>query len=70
MQPSSKGGMKVYTFDSGHKTEMAAMFIYGKNPKKNLLKIHCVDCLETLNVASLKSWVDRDLFYCKVKFGP
>ena len=35
MQPSSKGGEKVYIFCPGHKTKMAAMPIYGKNLTKS-----------------------------------
>ena len=34
MQPSSKGSEKVYIFQPGHMTEIAAMPIYGKNLKK------------------------------------
>ncbi|MFI0416573.1 MAG: hypothetical protein ACH255_20845 [Candidatus Thiodiazotropha sp.] len=30
MQPSSKGGKKLYIFRPGHMTNMAAMTIYGK----------------------------------------
>ena len=37
MQPSSKGGKKVYIFGPGHMTKMAALPVYGKNLKKNLL---------------------------------
>ena len=29
MQPSSKGGKKVYTFGVGHMTKMAIMLIHG-----------------------------------------
>ena len=35
MQPSSKGGKKVYIFHPGHMTKMAAMPIYGKNFNKS-----------------------------------
>ena len=37
MQPLDRGGKKVYIFHPGHMTKMAAMPIYGKNLKKNLL---------------------------------
>ena len=37
MQPQDRGGKKVYIFRPGHMTKMAAMPIYGKNLKKNLL---------------------------------
>ena len=32
--------MKIYTNELGHITNMAAMPIYGKNLKKNLLQNH------------------------------
>ena len=61
---------------SGHMTNMAAMPIY----VKNLLWNQTADDLESWYVASgaqvLPSlfkwwpWVDLDLFYGKVKFGP
>ena len=35
MQPSSKGGKKVYIFRSGHMTKMATMPIGGENLKKS-----------------------------------
>ena len=35
MQPSSKGGKKVYIFGPGHMTKMAIMPVYGKNLKKS-----------------------------------
>ena len=60
-------------------TKMAAMPIYGKN-FKNLLQNQKSYDLETWHVAlgtqALQSlykwwpWVDLDLFYGKVKFGP
>ena len=37
MEPPWDGGTKVYSNGPGHMTEMAAMPIYGKNLKKNLL---------------------------------
>ena len=59
---------------------MAAMPIYGKNLKNILLRNQKADDLETWYAASgaqiLPSlfkqwpWVDLDLFYGKVKFGP
>ena len=61
-------------------TNMAAMSIYGKNLKKNLLKSQKADDFETWYAASgaqiLPSlfkwwpWVVLALFYGKVKFGP
>ena len=63
----------------GHMTKMAAMPIYGKNLKKNLLRNQKADDLETwyaaLGARVLPSlfkwwpWVNPDLFYGKVKFG-
>ena len=50
MQPPGKGG-GVYIFGLGHMTKMAAMPIYGKNLKNNLLQNHWATCLETKNVA-------------------
>ena len=35
MQPSNKGGKKVYLFRPGHLTKMATMLIYGKNLEKS-----------------------------------
>ena len=35
MQPTGKGGKKVYIFGPGHMTKMASMPIYGKNLKKS-----------------------------------
>ena len=63
-------------------TKMAAMpvYMYGKNLKKFFLRNQKPDDLETCYAASgarvLPSlfkwwpWVDPDLFYGKVKFGP
>ena len=61
-------------------TKMAAMHIYGKNLKKFLLQNQKADDLETwyaasgarvlLNFFKWWPWVDLDLFYGKVKFGP
>ena len=52
MQPSSKGGKKIYIFRPGHMTKMAAMPIYGKNVKNLPLQNHWADCLETWYAAS------------------
>ena len=51
MQPSSKGGKKVYIFSPGHMTKMAALRIYGKN-LENFLQNHWAYCLETWYVAA------------------
>ena len=52
MQPPGKGERKFTLFDPGHTTEIAAMPIYGKNLKKNLLlQNHWADGLETWYVA-------------------
>ena len=62
----------------GHMIKMAAMPIYDKNLKKNFfsgtrrpmtlnLGMHHL-VLEYYQVCS--NWVDLDLFYGKVKFGP
>ena len=65
----------------GHMTKMAAMPIYGKNLKTNLLlRNQKADDLESWYASSgarmlpsllnRRHWVDPDLFYGKVKFGP
>ena len=77
------GGTKVCSNVPGHMTKMAAMPIYGKNLKKNLLlwnqKANDLETwYATLGARVLPSllkwlpWVDLDLdlFYGKVKFGP
>ena len=61
-------------------TKMAAMPIYGKNLKNLLLRNQKADDLDTWYEASgdrvlpyifkVWRWVDLDLFYGKVKFGP
>ena len=61
-------------------TKMAAMPIYGKNLKKSSSPKQKADDLETWYAASgnqvlptsfkWRPWVDLDLFYDKVKFGP
>ena len=72
------GETKVPSNGYGHMTKMAAMPIYGKNLKNiffsrtkrpltlNLGIQHCV--LKYYQI--WWSWVDLDLFYGKVKFGP
>ena len=72
--------MKVCLNGPGYMTKMAAMPIYGKNPKKNLLRNQNADDLESWYASSgarvlpslLKwwSWVDMYLFYGTVRFGP
>ena len=80
MEPPWEGGTKVYINGPGHMTKMAAMPIYGKNLKKNLLLQNQKSYdLETWHVASgtqtlhslykCSPWVDLDLFYGKVKLG-
>ena len=71
------GWTKVCSNGLGHMTKMAAMPIYGKNL---LLWNRKADDLETWYAASSTQvlpslfkwcpWVDLDLFYGKVKFGP
>ena len=73
------GETKVCSNGPGHMTKMADMLIYGKN-FKNLLWNQKADDLESWCATSgarvlpslLKwsPWVDLDLFYGKVKFGP
>ena len=72
-------GMKIYTNELGHMTNVAAMPIYGKNLKNLLLQNQQTDGLETKYVAlcmgvlpklfKLWPWVDLDPFYAKVIFG-
>ena len=74
------GGTKLCSNGPGHMTKMAAIPIYGKNLKNLLLWNQKAYDLETLYVAlgarvlpSLFKWwpwVDLDLFYGKVEFGP
>ena len=71
-------GMKIYTNELGHMTNMAAMPINGKNHKKSSSP-EPIDQLWTWYVAlpmqvlpklfKLSPWVDLDSFYAKVKFG-
>ena len=72
-------GMKVCSNGPGHMTKMAAMPIYGENIKKSSPEPKANN-IETWYAASgarvLPSlfkwwpWVDLDLFYGKIKFGP
>ena len=65
---------------TGHMTKLATMLIFGKNVKKLLLWNQKADDLETWyaalgtpvlpNLLKWWPWVDLDLFYHKVKFGP
>ena len=53
VEPPWEGGTKVYINGPGHMTKMAAMPIYGKNLKKNLLLQNQKSYgLETWHVAS------------------
>ena len=80
MEPPWDGGTKVYWNGRGHMTNMATMPIYGKNIRKSTSRESKADDQESCYVASgarvLPSlfkwwpWVDLDLFYGKVKFGP
>ena len=80
MKPPWDGGTKTCSTGPGHMTKMAAMRIYGKIFKNLLLWNRKADDLETWYAASstpvLPSlfkkcpWVDLDLFYGKIKFGP
>ena len=80
VEPAWDWGTKVYTNGSGHMTSMAAMPINGKNLKNLLLWNQKADELESwyaaLGSRVLPSlfkwwhWIDCDLFYGKVKFGP
>ena len=52
-EPPWEGGTKVYINGPGHMTKMAAMPVYGKNLKKNLLLQNQLSYdLETWHVAS------------------
>ena len=81
VEPPWDGRTKVCSNAPGHMTSMAAMLIYGKKLKKNLLLWNSkADDLESwyaaLGFRALSNlfkrcpWVDLDLFYGKVKFGP
>ena len=79
-QISYDGGTKVCSNGPGHMTKLAAMPIYGKNLKNLLLWNQKADDLETwyassgarvlLSLLKWWPWVDLDIFYGKVKFGP
>ena len=80
MEPPWDSRTKVSSNGSGHMTKMAAMPIYGKKLKNLLLRNQKADDLETWyaalgaqvlpNLFKWWPWVDTDLFYGKVKFGP
>ena len=80
VEPPWEGGTKACSNGLGHMAKMAAMPIYGKNLWKSFLWNWKADDLETLytalSILVLPSlfkwcpWIDRDLFYGKVKFGP
>ena len=59
-------GTKIYSNDPGHMTKMAVMPIYGKN-----LIWYAASGAQVLpSLFKWWPWVDFDLFYGKVKFGP
>ena len=80
MKPSLDGGTKICSNGPGHMTKVAHMPIYGKNLINLLLKNQKAYDLETwyaaLGARVLPSlfkwwpWVDLDLFYGKIGFGP
>ena len=80
VEPPWEGGTKVYISGPGHMTKMAAMPINGKKPLKiffsNQKSYDLETCSVTLGTQAVQSlckwwpWVDLDLFYGKVKFGP
>ena len=51
MKAYGRMGMKIYTNEFGHMTNMVAMRIYGKNLKNLLLQKQYTDDLETWYVA-------------------
>ena len=79
-EPPWDGGTEVCSNGPGHMINMTAMPIYGKNLKKSLLWNQKADDIESWYVASGAwdlpnlfkwwRWVDLELFYGKVKFGP
>ena len=82
-EPPWEGGAKVCSNSHSHMTMMAAMPIYSKNlkissslePKGlwpwNLVHVCSIGCSSTTKfVKKWWPWVDIDLFYGKVKFGP
>ena len=80
MEPHWARGTKVCSNGPGNMTKMAAMPIYGKNLKKNILRNQKIDDLEPWYAASSAQvlpnlfkwwpWVQPYLLYGKVKFGP
>ena len=80
MEPPWDEGMKVNTNGLCHMTKMAVMPMYGKTCKNPVFLNQKADDLEiwyaTLvtqvlpNLFKWWPWVDLDLFYSKVKFGP
>ena len=74
------GETKVYSNGPGHMIKMAAMPIYGKNIKKNSSPepkgrwpwiLVCIMGARVLpSLFKWRPWIDSDLFYGKVKFGP
>ena len=80
LKPPWDGGTKVCSNSPGHMTKMADMPIYGKNRKNILLRNKRTDDFETWNAASGARvlptvfkwwrWVDLDLFYGNINFGP
>ena len=68
-------GTKICSSGPGHMTKMATMPIYGKNLKKSSspepqILVCIIGCSSTTKFAQWWPWVDLDLFYSKVKFGP
>ena len=70
-------GTKVCSNDPGHMTKMVAMPIYGKylkissSPKPKAENWYAASGPQVLpSLFKLCPWIDLDLFYGKVKFGP
>ena len=80
VEPPWDEGMKDCSNGPGHMTSMAVMPIFGKLLRNLLCWNQEADDLESLYAASgtqaLPSlfkwwpWIDRDLFYSHVRFGP
>ena len=80
VEPQWDRGTKICSNGLGPLTKIAAMPIYGKNMKNSSSWNQNADDLESLYSASGTQvlpclfkwwpWVDHDLFYGKVKFGP
>ena len=76
MEPPWDGGRKVCSNGPGHMSKMAAMPIYGKNLKKSSSPEPKGRWPWKKSAQVLPSlfkwwrWVDLDLFYGNVKFGP